>query len=217
MPIHVVCPACEAINRVPEDRLARDWRAAKCPRCGHALIPDRPMAVGGEGLRRHIERDDLPILVDCWASRCGPCRMMAPAFEEAAARLAPGVRFLKLDTDAEAAAAQALGIRSIPTLILFRGGREIARQAGAMSAGQIAGWVGSHLKAPRLFPGSVQARPRRRPCPGPACRAGFPVGAQAISRCGRRRGVGGTICVSDRGRTAAAARRFRSRISTSFW
>jgi thioredoxin 2 len=147
MSVHVVCPACQAVNRVPEERLAGEWQAARCPKCATALFPDAPVDVTGAALRRHVERSDVPILVDCWAEWCGPCRMMAPAFAEAAARLAPAVRFLKLDTDAEGETSAALGIRSIPTLILFRGGREVARQAGALTAGQIARFVAANAPA----------------------------------------------------------------------
>lgn len=146
MPVHVVCPSCAAVNRVPDDRL-NDAAAARCPKCGAALFPGTPIDVTGEDLRRHVARSDLPVVVDCWAAWCGPCRMMAPAFAEAAAGLATRVRFLKLDTDRESEAAGGLGIRSIPTLILFRGGREIARQAGAQTAPQIRRWVEAHAGA----------------------------------------------------------------------
>lgn len=145
MPVHVVCPGCGAVNRLPDDKLAGQFHAAHCPSCRAPLFPGEPIEVDGAGLARQIERSDLPLLVDFWAPWCGPCRMMAPSYAEAAAALEPRVRALKLDTEAEQAAGARHGIRSIPTLALFVGGREVARQAGAMSTPQILRWVESHL------------------------------------------------------------------------
>jgi thioredoxin 2 len=144
MAVHVVCPRCETVNRLPEERLAGGWQGAHCPKCRASLFPEAPVEVTGAALERNVQRSDLPVVVDFWAAWCGPCRMMAPAFAEAAKALAPSVRFLKLDTEAEQQVSARLGIRSIPTMILFSGGREVARTSGAMTASQITTWIGGH-------------------------------------------------------------------------
>ncbi len=145
MTVHVVCPECGTVNRLPEDKVASRFRAAHCPTCKSALFPGAPIEVDAAGLARQIERSDLPLLVDFWAPWCGPCRMMAPNFAEAANRLEPKVRLLKLDTEADPSAGSLHAIRSIPTIALFRGGHEIARQSGAMSTSQILQWVENRL------------------------------------------------------------------------
>ena len=126
--LHVVCPRCATTNRVARDRL---HDGATCGSCRQALFPGRPFELNTFNFARHINAD-VPIVVDFWAAWCGPCRMMAPAYEEAAARVAPGVQLARLDTEAERDIASRFGIRSIPTLIAFRKGREIARQSGAL-------------------------------------------------------------------------------------
>ena len=140
--LHLVCPHCHGINRLPAERLGD---APTCGQCKGALITAAPIESGAADFDRHIGRSDLPIVVDFWAPWCGPCRMMAPAFAQAAAQLSPGVRFLKVNTEDEPGLAQRFGIRSIPTLAVFKGGREVARQAGAMDAGSLVRWVQQQL------------------------------------------------------------------------
>jgi thioredoxin 2 len=138
--IHVVCPQCPAINRVRPDKLA----VAKCGQCGHPLFTGHSVELTSNAFGRHIERSEIPVVVDFWAPWCGPCRMMAPEFEQAAKALEPSVRFAKVNTEQEQGLAARYGIQSIPTLILFQGGREVARQSGALNAAQLAGWIRAH-------------------------------------------------------------------------
>ena len=140
--LHVVCPHCGGVNRVPADRLGA---GARCGKCKAPLFDGHPAEVDDAGLQRQLSRSDIPLLVDFWAPWCGPCRMMAPAFEQAARQLEPRVRLLKLNTEESQAIAGRLGIRSIPTMILFRGGQEVARMSGAMDAGGIVRWTQQHL------------------------------------------------------------------------
>jgi thioredoxin 2 len=140
--MHLVCPQCGTVNRVPPERLPD---SPVCGRCATALAEPHPVPLGDDVFATYIERSDAPVLVDFWAEWCGPCRMMAPQFDAAAQRL-PGVRFAKVDTDAHPRASVSSRVRSIPTLVLFHGGQEVARRTGATSAGELVQWVQAHLK-----------------------------------------------------------------------
>jgi thioredoxin 2 len=141
--MQVVCPSCATKNRVPEQRTADDPR---CGRCGAALLSVAPFNLDDASFERYVSGTELPVVVDLWADWCGPCKMMAPQFAAAAAQK-PQVRFAKLDTEAAPRVSQQLGVRSIPTLVLFQQGKEVARRSGALSSAEILAWLGSHLPA----------------------------------------------------------------------
>ncbi len=141
--LHIVCPNCHTTNRV---RVVDLHNAPDCGQCHTPLFDGRPLELDAASFDKHIGRNHVPVLVDFWAPWCGPCRMMAPAYEQAAGLLAPQVRVAKLNTEEAQAIAARFNIRSIPTLALFVGGNEVARQAGAFRTAQdIADWTRSHL------------------------------------------------------------------------
>jgi len=135
--MQIACPHCLTRNRVPDDRLDDD---PKCGQCHRLLLPREPVAIAGDDLARLAQGTALPVVADFWAEWCGPCKMMAPAFADAA-RQRPHVQFVKVDTEASPQAASRYGIRGIPTMVLFKQGAEHARVSGAMQATQLLGWI----------------------------------------------------------------------------
>ncbi|MBN9525054.1 MAG: thiol reductase thioredoxin [Alphaproteobacteria bacterium] len=141
---HLICPACGAENRVPTQRLGPE---AVCGKCRARLFPDEPITLSPDSFERHLAKDGVPLLVDFWAPWCGPCLSMAPMFKAATPALIPRARLAKLDTEAHPGPSQRLGIRGIPTMILFRGGREAGRISGAMETSMILRWAEGRLAA----------------------------------------------------------------------
>jgi thioredoxin 2 len=137
-PRHIVCPVCGAVNRIPPGKNAA---AAKCGKCHQALFSGHPVAATAANFAKQVQQNDIPVVVDFWAEWCGPCKAMAPAFEKVAAELEPEFRFLKVDTEAEPALAEQYNIRSIPTLMVFRKGKIVAQQAGAVDASRLRAWL----------------------------------------------------------------------------
>ena len=138
MSLNICCPQCWVTNKVPGERLADK---PKCGKCKRVLFQGQTTELNTANYNSMLNRNDIPVLIDCWASWCGPCQQFAPVFEQAATEFEPDVRLVKLNTEAEQGIATQLQIRSIPTLILFKQGKEVARISGALPAGQLRQWL----------------------------------------------------------------------------
>ena len=144
----IVCPHCEALNRLPDNALQDKSRAqaAICGKCKQRLFTSEPLVVNQQQFERQLQKSDVPLVVDFWAAWCGPCKMMAPVFHQAAAKLEPQVRLLKVDTESEQALASRYAVRSIPTIMIFSAGQEKARIAGALDLNRLLAWVNQNLR-----------------------------------------------------------------------
>jgi len=141
--LHIICPHCDGINRVPRAKLAA---GGACGACHKPLFVGEPLNLNQTRFQRHLTKSDLPLVVDFWASWCGPCKMMSPVFAEAARQLEPNMRLVKINSEQEQALSAQLAIRSIPTLLIFRQGKEIARMSGALDLPNLLAWVGEQVR-----------------------------------------------------------------------
>lgn len=140
--IKIVCTHCDAVNKLPSDKLNA---GGVCGKCKKKLFAGHYATLKAANAQRHFEQSDIPVVVDCWAAWCGPCKSFAPTFEQAIKKLEPKARFAKLDTEKEQKLAARFQIRSIPTLLVMKNGKEVARQAGVMTLPQFEQWLKPHL------------------------------------------------------------------------
>jgi thioredoxin 2 len=139
---HIVCPHCNGTNRIPVGKVPDE---AKCGRCKKSILDTKPIELSSENITQHLEKNDIPVLIDFWAPWCGPCKIMGPNFEQASHNFRGRVRFAKINTEAQQNLGAFYNIRSIPTLVLFKGGKEVDRVSGALDANQLSQWINTKL------------------------------------------------------------------------
>lgn len=139
---HIVCPHCHSTNRIPQEK---DSLLAKCGQCKKSIFDGYPATLDESSFDSHLNNSDIPVVVDFWAEWCGPCKSMAPVFEQTAKQMQPKVQLSKVDTDANQHLMARFNIRGIPTLIIFKGGQEVGRKSGAIPANELQNWIKEHL------------------------------------------------------------------------
>lgn len=141
--LHIVCPHCNGTNRIPSGGVPNE---AKCGRCKKSILETKPIELTTDNLEQHLKKNDIPVIIDFWAPWCGPCKMMGPNFEQASHNFRGKVRFAKVNTEDQQSLGAHFNIRSIPTLILFKGGKELDRLSGAVDANQLTSWIRSKIQ-----------------------------------------------------------------------